>query len=282
MFHKLFLVLLTLYLFRGPGPVVHAEEMSYPLAVAVTADNTVYVADRKLPGIREITDNTAKIYYQGSKKFRTPLNAIRCLALDEKGQLLAGDSATREIYRFDKNKQPVALTKGRIGIPMAIAVSKAGTIFVADLETHRIWKVPSAGGKPEEMAQVVAPRGMALDSREHLWIVSHGRHPVVKLNPEDGSLEPVIKGASFKFAHQIVLKDDTAFVVDGYAKTIWKVQPDKEPQVFASGEPFKNPVGIARSKTGFLVADPHRKTIYEVSKDGAISPHYPKEKPESD
>ena len=88
-----------------------AEPMQYPLAVAVADDGTIYVADLKLPGIWEIREGTRREYFRGSKKFRTPLNAVRCLAIDQDGRLLAGDSATREIYRFDADAKPQRLAR---------------------------------------------------------------------------------------------------------------------------------------------------------------------------
>lgn len=257
--------------------MLSAQEMQYPLDVVEADKQTAYVADRNLPGVWKITEGKAEIFFQGSKKFRTPLNAIRCLAIDNKGRLMAGDSSTREIYRFDENKKPVPLTNGGIGIPMAMAIAKSGEIYVADLELHRIWKVPAEGGKPEEVAVVRAPRGMTVDSTGILWIVSHGPDHLLKLNPADGKIETVVKGMAFQFGHDIVLKDDTtAFVVDGYAKTVWKIEAGNAPVAFAEGEPFKNPVGLSLSENGLLVADPHKKTIYQVSEEGEISPYSPK------
>ncbi|MFM9068734.1 MAG: hypothetical protein ACKOUR_15600, partial [Planctomycetota bacterium] len=96
---------------------VGAEELGYPLAVAASATGPIYLADRNLPGIWKVEGDKLSLFFQASKKFRTPLNAVRCLTLDRQGKLLAGDSATRDIYRFDEQGQPVALTKGQIGIP---------------------------------------------------------------------------------------------------------------------------------------------------------------------
>ena len=112
-------------------------EFDYPLAVTETADGIVYVADRNLPGIWKVEDGKKSIYFQGSKKFRTPLNAVRCLAIDHEGKLLAGDSSTREVYRFDDDAKPQPLTEGWIGIPMALAVAPDGTIYTADLENAK-------------------------------------------------------------------------------------------------------------------------------------------------
>jgi hypothetical protein len=80
---------------------VHGAEMLYPLSAVADSSGSIFVADRDLPGIWKITGNVLSTYFKGEKKFRTPLNAVRCLALDYEGKLLAGDSATRDVYRFD-------------------------------------------------------------------------------------------------------------------------------------------------------------------------------------
>src|SRR5262245_8819406 len=59
-----------------------AADMQQPLAVAVAADGTIYIADGKLPGIWKVAGGKRTIYFQADKKFRTPLNAIHCLAID--------------------------------------------------------------------------------------------------------------------------------------------------------------------------------------------------------
>ena len=79
-----------------------AEELRYPLSIAVHRSGAVYLADRNLPGVWRIEGERLGLFFRGSKKFRTPLNAIRCVAFDGDGKLLAGDTATRDIYRFDE------------------------------------------------------------------------------------------------------------------------------------------------------------------------------------
>lgn len=246
-------------------------QMQYPLSVAAAEDGTLYVADRNLPGVWIVKEGKPEIYFKGSKQFRTPLNAVRCVAMDEKGRLLAGDSSTREVYRFDKERKPVPLTDGGIGIPMAIAVAANGEIYVADLELHRIWKVPALGGKPEEVAVITAPRGMTIDSDNRLWIVSHGKNQVVRLNP-DKTVETVVKGQPFDFPHNIVLDGEGgAFVIDGYAKTLWKVAADGTTSALHTGEPFKNPVGLAIRDKTLYIADPHKKAIYASDFSGKVT-----------
>lgn len=248
-----------------------AADMQYPLAVVAADDGTTFVADRKLPGIWKVSGNEAAVYFQGSKKFRTPLNAVRCVALDKEGRLLAGDSSTREVYRFDKEGKPQPLTKGGIGIPMAIAVDAGGDLFVADLETQRIWKVPSAGGEPQEFAVIPAPRGLAFDKEGRLWAVSHGKNQVVRFGA-DGKSEVVVKGRPFRFPHQIVLDEQgTAFVTDGYAKAIWKISGSDAPAKLVEGKPLDNPVGIAVRGKGLLIADPRANALFAIDEEGKLS-----------
>ena len=200
----LYTCLFAIALSACTAATVRAADMQYPLAVVAADKGPIYVADRNLPGIWKITDGQAEIFFQGSKKFRTPLNAVRCLAFDKQGKLLAGDSATREVYRFDESGKPQPLTKGGIGIPMAIAVDPQGDLFVADLEVQRIWKVSAKGGEPKEFAQIAAVRGLAFDKDGNLWVVSAlAKNQLLRISP-GGKVEVVLKERVFKMPHHIV------------------------------------------------------------------------------
>ncbi len=244
------------------------EEMVYPIGVVAGPDQSIYVADLNLPGIWRIRDGQASIYFKASKKFRTPLNAVRCLAIDSNGKLLAGDSSTREVYRFDTQENPVPMTAGGIGIPTAIAVDSKGTVLVCDLELHCVFEVPAAGGKATEYAKVQAPRGIAVDEQDRVWVVTHSKEPLVRF-AKDKSKEVLLKESVFQFAHQIVVdsKGD-AYITDGYAKSVWKIPAQGKPEKFFSGEPLVNPVGLAKLSEKLLVADPHKKMIYSLPMSG--------------
>ena len=245
--------------------------MEYPLGVVAGPNNTLYVADRNLPGIWKIEDGKATIFFQGSKKFRTPLNAVRCLAMDSKGVLYAGDSATREVYRFDEAGQPHPMTKGAIGIPMAIAIDTKGDLLVADLEQHCIFHVPATGGAVTEYAKTPAPRGIAVDGKNHVWVLSgtaNSKQPVIRFD-ENRKSEVIVGEAVFEFPHQIVVDaKGNAYLCDGYAKAVWKIPNGGKPEKMVSGEPLNNPVGIALDKDRLLIADPRSKTVYSLPLDG--------------
>lgn len=249
-------------------------EFNYPLAVTATADGIIYVADRNLPGVWKIEGGSKSIYFQGSKKFRTPLNAVRCLAIDHEGHLLAGDSSTRDVYRFDDQAVPQPLTDGWIGIPMAMAVAPDGTIYTADLELHRIWKMPKEGAKePEEFAVINSPRGLTLDPDGNLWVLSTSSRDgqIQKVTP-DGGIEPFVKGHPFNLPHNIVRMDDGSFfVTDNYEHCVWKVTAAGEKEKWVVGEPLDRPVGLARSGANLLIADPHIRTIFSLAPDRKLT-----------
>ncbi|QDT25036.1 NHL repeat-containing protein [Gimesia panareensis] len=262
----------VLLLLLASTSATRAAEMLYPVSVVAAEKGPVYVADRKLPGIWSVQDGKLSPFFKGSKVFRTPLNAVRCVTLDDQGRVIAGDSATREVYRFEKaGAKPTPLTNGGIGIPMDVVVTKAGDLLVSDLELHRIWKVPAAGGKPTLFAEVSAPRGLALDQAQNLWVVSGTADQLLKVTP-DGKVSVVVKGRPFNFPHDVVVLDDgTAVVSDGYEKALWKVTPDGKTEKWVSGKPFINPVGIALQGKNILVADPHAKTVFSVDAEKKVT-----------
>lgn len=261
-----------------PVPVLAAQESAtefiYPLAVAATPDGIVFVADRKLPGIWKVEGGNKSVYFQGSPKFRTPLNAVRCLALDQDGMLLAGDSSTREVYRFDAEGKPHPLTSGWIGIPMAIAVAPDGTIYTADLELHRIWKMPKEGSdEPEEFAVINSPRGLTLDPDGNLWVLSTSSKDgqIQKVSP-DGKVQSFVKGHPFNLPHNIVRTDDGSFfVTDNYEHCVWKVTADGEKEKWVVGNPLDRPVGLCRSGDNLLIADPHIRTVFSLAPDKTLT-----------
>ncbi len=253
---------------------VVGQEMQYPLSVAGKGD-TIYVADRNLPGIWKLEGGKAQVFFQGSRKFGTPLNAVRCVALDRDGHLLAGDSSTRDIYRFDDDNKPVPLTGGKIGIPMSIAVAEDGSLYVADLEVHRIWKVPAGGGEPVEFAVINSPRGLAFDASGRLWILStSSKDGQIQRADKAGKLETVVAGRPFQLPHNIVVMDDgTAYVTDNYAGAVWKVPSGGKPEIAFQGEPLQKPVGLARIGSDLVIADPHARAIFRTV-DGKLTTLY--------
>jgi sugar lactone lactonase YvrE len=250
-----------------------AGDMQYPLAVAAGPDGAIYVADKDAHGIWKIADGKLMPFYMGSNKFRTPFNAVRCVAVDAKGRVVAGDTSTREVYRFNAEDKPEPLTNGGIGMPMALAFDSKGDILVCDLEIQQIVKVPEAGGEPVKVADAIRPSGILVDSQDRIWVVaSSGKDQVIRILP-DGKTESVVSGKPFQFPHNIAIdKQENAYICDNYSSAVWKVAPGGEPQKWLADKPLNRPVGIAFAGDRLLIADPHAKEIFEATLEGKISP----------
>lgn len=258
------------------GSTCPAAELQYPLSVAVAKSGEVFLADRNLPGIWKIAGGKLSVHFQGSKKFRTPLNAVRCVRLDHEGKLLVGDSATRNVYRFDENGQPQPITKttdgmGLIGIPMDIAVNSKGDVYVSDLEIQRVVKIPPGSDQPVEVAEISGCRGLFVDKDDALWVVSTTSDQLHRITP-DGQQTIIAKGRPFQFPHTVVVGGDgTAFVCDGYAKTIWKLAAGGQPTALVAGEPLVGPVGLAIKDDVLYVADPRAKAVFTIDAAGKLT-----------
>ena len=260
------LVLSLVFLLLAQADAQETEGPIYPLSIATRGDET-FIADRKLPGIWIAKGSAFQEFYRASKQLRSPLNAVRCLAVDQEGNLLAGDSATRDVYRFVQGK-PVPLAAGGVGIPMSIAVLKSGDILVADLELHRIVRISSEGGMPETFLEVQAPRGLFVDAEEQVWIVSHGKNQLLRIGANK-ELETIVSGRAFQFPSAVVVnREGTAFVCDTYAKAVWKVAPGEAPVKWFEGEPLVSPVGLTWRGDEMLVADPRAGGLVQIDADG--------------
>lgn len=265
------LLVLLLGLVVGPS-LLQADGLQYPLTAVASADGkSLFIADPDQPGVWKLSDGKLSVFFQASKKFRTPLNRVRCVGMDRNGKLLAGDSSTREVFRFDEEGKPQPLTNGGIGIPMDLVVDHDNNIFVTDLERKWIWKIPAAGGKAEKFAEVEAPRGITMDADKNLWVVSHGKNQLLRVTP-DAKVEVVVEGRPWGFPHEVELdKDKTAFVTDGYGKCIWKVPLGGKPEKLASGEPLVNPVGLTWRGETLLVIDPRVKGVFAIDSSGKLA-----------
>ncbi len=246
-----------------------AELPLYPLDIVVNEAGVAYVVDRNLPGVWKWEDGTLSVFFQGSKKFRTPLNAPRCLAFDTDGTLLVGDTSTMDIYRVLGPGKAVPITGGEIGTPMDIAVKADGTIYVADLLLRKLFRIP-AGTKTVESVADVNPRGVCVDERQQIWVVSQNAEQLLRV-ADDGQIETVVDKRTFEFPHQVVVNAaGEAFVSDGYRKAIWKVVEGSPPEVVFEGAPLDNPVGIALVNDELLIVDPRARKVFKLNSQNQL------------
>jgi sugar lactone lactonase YvrE len=252
----------------------------YPLDGVRLDNGNVYIVDRNLPGVWQRSGDALSVFVQGNRSFRKPLNAVRCIAAGRDGELYVGDSATREIYRIASDGTTQPLTNGLIGVPVDLAVSAEGTLYVADLERRAVWSWnPGKDEKPEVLYPKANARGLTVDNKDRLWILSQNAEQLVRYD-KDGMATTIVSSRVFEFAHNVIVDDDdTAWVSDGYAKAIWKVPNGGPPIKQISSELLQNPVGLFRNEDKIAIVDPHAMTVFQATREGAVEVWFKIEKP---
>jgi sugar lactone lactonase YvrE len=246
-----------------------------PTALACAPDGTIDLADARLPGLfRRSPDGRLDLLFRAQARNRTPLRAVRALALGRDGDLFVADSATGDVYRLRPGASPSPLTDGALEVPTGLAVRSGGDLIVSDLKLAAIFRIPGQGGKPERLADVPAPRGVAVTHSGDVIVLSAGPDQLVRLGP-DGSVRPLCKGALFRFPTAVLAARDgpELYVSDTYAATVWAVPAAGEPRPLARGRPLVRPAALALDPSGaLLVADPGAGQIYRMPKDGPAEP----------
>lgn len=261
-----------LWLAALAGATCTAEELVYPLDVVVDRDGALVIADRQLPGVLRLAGGELQTLALGSRRFREPLNAVWSVALDHSGRVLAGDSATRGVYRISAPGQFEKINTDYIGLPIRLAVDSQGRIYASDLETQRIWRMPPEGGACEEFAVVAGVRGLAIDRQDRLWTLRANPPQLVRYQP-DGAREILVDEGPFDFPHQLALspEGDAAYVADGGAnRCIWRVPPGSAPEKWRQGEPLVNPTGLAWQGENLLIVDPRAGGILRAPPEGPL------------
>ncbi len=248
----------------GPTAAQEAADVQpvYPKALALSGDS-LFVVDLDLPGVWQLGD-TRTLYAKGSNLLRKPMNRPHCVTAHPDGGVLVGDSATREVYWIKSaDAEPVPLSGGRIGIPMALAVDPSGKfLYVGDAEKMATFRLPIEGGDPELVARVNA-RGLVFDNDGRLLAVTPDAEAIQRINIETNEVETLVGNRPFQFPIGIGWAGDHGFVTDNYGKCVWKFTEDGKIEKWHEGEPLERPVGIAISDDALFVADPKLKQVFE-------------------
>jgi streptogramin lyase len=244
-----------------PGSGTRPASSVYPLDGVVDSEGKVWIVDRNAPGVWSYADGKLELAIAGEKQFRKKLNAARCIAFSASGELAVGDPATREVYRRTGSGELQPSVSGLIGIPMDLAYASDGTLYIADVERRVVWKQTTASDKPVVFANV-NPRGLFVDVKDRLWVVSQDEKPLLRLDSA-GNVEVIVGERLFDFPHQVVVDSKgTAWVTDGYKKGVWRIAEGEKPVLYFSGEPLQNPVGLFLVEDAPVVVDPHAQAVF--------------------
>lgn len=190
-----------------------AARFAGPQALAFAPDGTLVVADtdngtlrRVTPGgvVTTIADGTGQPH-----RFHRPQG----VAVDTFGTIYVTDTEDYTVRKIDADgvvrlvagrsllsgAQDGALGVATFGIPTALAVDAAGTLYVADRANHTIRRIAADGtvttiagtnGLPGTddgigaSARFNGPAGLAVDSRGVLYVADTGNHAVRQIDPD--------------------------------------------------------------------------------------------------
>lgn len=246
-----------------------ADELVYPVDVAVGADGGIFVADHEAHALLKLENGTFRVVAKGPGLPRTPLYGIRHIALGKDGKWIASDPATMKLYTIDGGGkiEPVA-DDDRFVTPWGIAVEPSGDILVVDRVTRRLRRV-KPGGKVEDLAEIQAPRAVLFDKEGAIVVLTD--KTLVRVTGKE--TKPIVSSPPFEFPHDAVLHPNgNYYVTDGYAHAVWQVAPDGKVTPLLKGDPLQSPEGIALDGKGnLLVADAHAKAIFQITPKGELT-----------
>jgi sugar lactone lactonase YvrE len=267
---------------------VSAAELLYPLSIAISDSGVIYLADRDLPGVWKLDGEKLTLFFEGSRKFRTPLNAIRCVAIDRDGKLLAGDSATRDIYRFDDAGKPSGLTQKPAtaaaadpAVPAAAKSDEAKQVEAKDDEKKSAGPPPMSDNKEADKStgqkapspprptfvfgEIGIPMDIAVDKSGDLFVSDLEIHRIVKVAKGGGTAHEFVQVQAPRGL--CIDSDENLWVVSG--RKLVKITPAGEKTTIVEDGTFNYPhtVAVAADKTAY-VCDGYEKCIWKIPPGG--------------
>lgn len=204
------------------GPAV-AASMQSPDGVAVAADGSIYFSDTGSDKVRKISPNGIVTTVAGTGSYSgtspdglaataTGLFDPTGIAIDPAGNLFIAETGASRIRKVDPSGivstvtgtiDPQLTPDGwvtntlRFAWPRGVAVDRAGNLFVADTQQHRVVKVAPGGsgsivagtgapgssgdGGPSRLATLWSPAGVAVDNSGNVFIAD-GNNRVRKVS----------------------------------------------------------------------------------------------------
>jgi len=215
--------------FAGGG---ETPQFSNPYGVAVDSLDNVYVADKGNHRIRKITSGGSvstlagggtedpRLHFRDGDGTFARFNIPYGVAVDASGKVYVADSSNHRIRKITSGGSVSTLagsgtiddrgTKGgafkdgpgataRFNLPIDVALDSSGNVYVADLQTHRIRKITSEGGRvrvdtlagstrgyrdgPGGEALFNYPVGVAVDAAGNVYVADNN-HRIRMITPE--------------------------------------------------------------------------------------------------
>lgn len=300
-------------------PAAHAAprtfatvELGSPRAIAVDRGGTLYVVDVDRTAIHRVAADGAAS--------QVPIGIIKspfAVAVGRDGTLYVADDAANAVYKLAPSGEARSLvTSGDpagMSVPTSVAVDSKGNVFATDNGNGVIRRISASGelstfaGDTREpgnadgrgaQAGFRAPRGIAIDPRDNLYVADEANSNIRKLTPDAavttlaGSSGAVGTddgtGPAARFGAPRALAADDAgnvYVADTDNHTIRKITPTGVVTTLA-GRPgqsgfadgaggqarFSEPRGVAVDAAGnVFVADTGNAAVRQIAPDGVVT-----------
>ena len=237
--------------FSGDGDQATAAQLSLPMGVALTADDsTLYIADENNHRIRKVVLATGIITTVAGSGTSN----------DENAGGFSGDNGQANAALLNN--------------PEDVAVDSNGNLYIADTENHRIRKVTAATGIISTVAgtgsngfsgdgglatdaQLSKPIAVAVDASDNLYIADTFNHRIRKVTAATGIITTIAGG------------HETCDTSDPPECTVYGFSGDGG-QATAAQLDIPQGVVVARDGTVYI-ADTNNERIRKVATDGVIT-----------
>ncbi len=217
------------------GGLRTVAQFAAPTGVAVDGAGNVFVADRDNNLIRRVS---AVVSSTAIDDFRLQVRQTTALAFDRWNNLYAGDRFFRQISKLTTSGQILNLA-GYHGSPSGLAVDPVGNVYVADSNSHAIYKVAPdntetllAGGTSGfadgtgATARFNRPGSLALDASGNVFVGDYQNSAIRKITPA-GVVSAVVPPGAAPSPRSIAMDPSgTLYFVDGNSSTIRRLAPN--------------------------------------------------------
>jgi uncharacterized protein (TIGR03437 family) len=187
--------------FAGDGGPAASAQLNAPYGLALDGLGNLYIADLGNARVRRVgLDGTITTVAgggllpagganEGSPATAIALSAPRNLAWDGHGSFYISDFTGQRVFRLAPDGSLTTVAGGgtsgdggpavqaRLAFPAALAVDRAGALYIADTQNHAVRKV--ANGLITMFTHAVTPTGLAFDHFGTLYIADSGAGEII-------------------------------------------------------------------------------------------------------